>query len=95
MILRIAITVGIENKNKLSKIDSLSEKKYEKILKNINKNVNIAKNSTIIKAEYPNIFKNIEWINIPENGIRTIFKFSIKGLKELLNSKNARYFING
>ena len=33
--------------------------------------------------------------NIPENGIRTIFKSSIKGLKELLNSKNARYFING
>ena len=57
--------------------------------------MNIAKNSTIIKAEYPNIFKRIEWINIPESGKGIIFRLSIKGSKELLNSKNARYFIYG
>ena len=57
--------------------------------------MNIAKNSIIIKAEYPNIFKKIEWMNIPANGIGIIFKLSIKGSKELLNSKNARYFMNG
>ena len=57
--------------------------------------MNIAKNSIIMKAEYPNIFKKIEWMNIPANGIGIIFKLSIKGSKELLNSKNARYFMNG
>ena len=57
--------------------------------------MNIAKNSIIIKAEYPNIFKKIEWMNIPESGKGIIFRLSIKGSKELLNSKNARYFIYG
>ena len=57
--------------------------------------MNIAKNSTIIKPTYPNIFKNIEWINIQVMGIGTAFNLLIKGSKELLNSKNARYFANG
>jgi hypothetical protein len=34
-------------------------------------------------------------MNIPANGIGIIFKLLIKGSKELLNSKNARYFMNG
>ena len=48
---KIVTIEGIVNNKRLNAIDSFSEKNMKKSYKNKNKNINIAKNSKIIKAE--------------------------------------------